>query len=150
MAAFAATSPACALAPSIGQLIPARLLQEISGPAQTVLVYAIIRDLFSGAERIPAMAIFGLVFGASPAAAPLIGDHVHVNLGGCANFFLLAMVAFVAFLLSDRFLLESSAPDQHARELREVGRSYLGLLRDPAFVGYAVLTETSPAPCLRF
>jgi DHA1 family bicyclomycin/chloramphenicol resistance-like MFS transporter len=73
VAAFTLAGMACALAQTIEQLIIARTFQGVAGAAEAVLVYAIIRDLFHGRDRIRAMAIFGIVFGASPAIAPLSG-----------------------------------------------------------------------------
>jgi len=143
MAAFALAGLACGLAQSIEQLILARVFQGIAGAAEAVVVYAIIRDLFSGADRIRAIAVFGIIFGASPAVAPLLGGYIHVSFGWRANFYLLAGVAVVALLLIVRFLPESSEPDLHAIRPREVSRGYRGLLRDPLFVGYAVLSGTS-------
>lgn len=143
MVAFTAAGLACALAQSIEQLIWARVFQGVAGAAEAVLVYAIIRDLFAGADRVRAMSIFGFVFGASPAVAPLLGGYIHVAIGWRANFFLLTALALIALLLVVRFLPESSEPDHHAIRLSEVSRSYLGLIRNPIFIGYAILTGTS-------
>lgn len=143
MAAFTAAGLACGLAQSIEQLILARVFQGVAGAAEAVVVYAIIRDLYSGADRIRAIAIFGIIFGSAPAVAPLLGGYIHVTLGWRANFYLLTVIAFVALLLIVRFLPESSEPDRHAIRLAEVSRGYRGLLADPLFVGYVVLSGTS-------
>lgn len=143
MVAFTAAGAACALATTIEQLIAARILQGATGATQAVLVYAIIRDLFSGTERIQAMAIFGLVFGAAPAIAPLLGGYIHVYLGWRANFLVLTAIAFTAVVLIYRFLPESSRPDRHAISLREISHSYFALITNRTFVGYTILTGTS-------
>ena len=150
MTAFALAGLACALSQSIEQLILARVFQGIAGAAEAVLVYAIIRDLFDGRDRIRAMAVFGIIFGASPAVAPLLGGYVHVAFGWRANFFLLAALACIALLLVVRFLPESSEPDHHAIKLREIGRGYLGLFRDPVFMGYGILLGTSVGAIFAF
>ena len=143
MTAFTLAGLACGLAQSIEQLIIARVFQGIAGAAEAVVVYAVIRDLFSGADRIRAIALFGIVFGASPAVAPLLGGYIHVSFGWRANFYLLTVVALVALALIIRFLPESSEPDPHAISLPELRRGYSGLLGNPVFVGYAILTGTS-------
>ena len=143
MIAFTLAGLACSLAQTIEQLIVARVFQGAAGAAEAVLVYAIIRDLFSGSDRIRAMAVFGIIFGATPAVAPLLGGYVHVAFGWRANFYLVTIVAFVALMLVVRFLPETSKPDHHAIRLVELTRGYLGLLKDPLFVGYALLTGTS-------
>ena len=86
IAGFMLAGLACAMAQSIEQLILARTFQGIAGAAQGVLVYAVIRDLYTGADRVRAMAIFGIIFGASPAVAPLLGGYIHVAFGWRANF----------------------------------------------------------------
>lgn len=150
MTAFTVAGLACALSQSIEQLILARIFQGIAGAAEAVLVYAIIRDLFHGRDRIRALAVFGIIFGASPAVAPLLGGYIHVAFGWRANFFLLAALAFISLLLIVRFLPESAEPDHHAIRLGEIGRGYFGLLRDPVFMGYAILMGASVAAIFAF
>jgi len=143
MTAFTLAGLACSAALSIEQLILARVFQGITGAAEAVVVYAIIRDLFHGADRVRALAIFGVIFGASPALAPLLGGYIHVSFGWRANFYVISALAFIALLLIVRFLPESTEPDHRAIRLREIGRGYLGLIRNPAFIGYSALTGVS-------
>jgi len=143
MAAFTLAGLACGLAQTIEQLILARVFQGIAGAAEAVVVYAIIRDLYEGADRVRAIAIFGIIFGAAPAVAPLLGGYIHVAFGWRANFYLLTGIAFIALVLIVRFLPESTEPDRNAISFGEVGRSYRALLADPVFMGYAVLSGTS-------
>lgn len=143
MALFTLAGLGCALAQSIDQLILARTFQGIFGAAEAVVVYAIIRDLFDGADRVRALAVFGIVFGAAPAVAPLLGGYIHVWFGWRANFFLITVLGCIALLLVTRFLPETTTPDRHAIRLSELGRGYLGLIRNPRFVGYALLAGTS-------
>jgi DHA1 family bicyclomycin/chloramphenicol resistance-like MFS transporter len=150
VAAFTLAGLACALAQTIEQLIIARTFQGVAGAAEAVLVYAIIRDLFHGRDRIRAMAIFGIVFGASPAIAPLIGGYIHVAFGWRANFFILTGLALTALVLVTRYMPESSAPDHHAIRVPELVRGYVGLLRDRLFMGYAVLTGLAVATVFTF
>ena len=97
----------------------------------------------SGPDRIRAMAIFGIIFGATPAVAPLLGGYIHVSFGWRANFVLVTLAALCALMLVLRFLPESSEPDAHAIKWSELSQGYMGLLKDPVFVGYALLTGTS-------
>lgn len=143
MMAFTLAGVACSAAQSIEQLILARMFQGIAGAAEAVVVYAIIRDLFHGADRVRALAIFGIIFGASPAVAPLLGGYIHVAFGWRANFYVISALAFIALLLIVRFLPETTEPDHHAIRLREVARGYLGLIGNPTFIGYATLAGVS-------
>ena len=143
MTAFTLAGLACSAAQSIEQLIVARVFQGVAGAAEAVVVYAIIRDLFHGADRVRALAIFGIIFGASPAVAPLLGGYIHVAFGWRANFYVISTLAFIALLLIVRFLPETTEPDHHAIRLREVTRGYLGLIGNPTFIGYATLAGVS-------
>jgi DHA1 family bicyclomycin/chloramphenicol resistance-like MFS transporter len=143
MVVFTLSSLACALAQSIEQLITARVVQGVAAGAEAVLVYAIIRDLFSGPERIRALALFGIVLGATPALAPLLGGYIHTAFGWRANFYLVTGVVLIALLLILRYLPESAEPDHHALRLAEIFRSYVQLLTNPLFLGYALVSGSS-------
>lgn len=139
MIAFTISSLACALAQSIEQLILARIFQGVSGAAEAVLILAIIRDLFSGRDRIKALALFGIALAAAPAVGPLMGGYIHAYFGWRANFYLLTLLAVIALTLIIRFLPESSEPDHHAIKLSQISKSYFQLFTNRLFICYALL-----------
>lgn len=143
MAAFTLSCLACGLAQSIEQLIFARIFQGIAGAAEAVVVLAIIRDLFTDRDRIKALALFGIALGAAPAIGPLLGGYIHTSFGWRANFYLLTLMAVIAFALVGRYLTESSTPDRHAIKLTQITKNYLLLLRNSAFIRYSILVGTS-------
>ena len=150
MLGFALASLACALSQSIEQLIWARTFQGIAGAAEAVVVYAIIRDLYSGTDRIKAIALFAVVFGAAPAVAPLVGGYIHVAFGWRAIFYLLSVLAVLCLALIFAFLPESSKPDASALRASEVRAGYSLLLRNRVFMSYALLTGTGLAAVFAF
>lgn len=60
----------CALAPTIDQLLIARLLQGIAGAGGAVISRAIARDLYAGHELTRFFALLMLVNGLAPIVAP--------------------------------------------------------------------------------
>jgi DHA1 family bicyclomycin/chloramphenicol resistance-like MFS transporter len=143
MIAFTLANLACALAQSIEQLIAARVIQGIAGAAESVVVLAIIRDLFSGPARIKALAAFGIALGVAPAVGPLLGGYIHTAFGWRANFYLLTALSAVALVLLVRKLPESASPDLHAVRLAQIARSYYRLLTNSVFMSYALMMGAS-------
>ena len=71
MAAFTLASAACALVPTVGLLIAARVAQGLAGAPMVPLAMSLILDPRRGARSMPASA--GIVLFAAPALGPAIG-----------------------------------------------------------------------------
>jgi EmrB/QacA subfamily drug resistance transporter len=71
MLAFTLASAACALVPSVGLLIAARVLQGLTGAPMVPLAMSLILDPRRGARSMPASA--GIVLFAAPALGPAVG-----------------------------------------------------------------------------
>ena len=71
MAAFTLASAACALVPTVGLLIAARVVQGLAGAPMVPLAMSLILDPRRGARSMPASA--GIVLFAAPALGPAIG-----------------------------------------------------------------------------
>ncbi len=69
---FVLASAACALAPSAGSLIAARVLQGLSAALITPQAFGLIRDLFPPAQMSKAFAALGPVIGLSTVAGPIV------------------------------------------------------------------------------
>ncbi|HST42754.1 MAG TPA: MFS transporter, partial [Conexibacter sp.] len=70
---FALTSLLCALAPSIGVLVAARVLQGVAGALLMPNVLSLISVLYTGADRLKALSAYGMVMGVAAAGGQLIG-----------------------------------------------------------------------------
>jgi DHA1 family bicyclomycin/chloramphenicol resistance-like MFS transporter len=73
LALFALSAAACALAPSIGVLIAARVLQGVGAGTVAILPRAMIRDLFEGREARLQLAAISVVFSVAPLIGPTLG-----------------------------------------------------------------------------
>ena len=76
LAIFLVGTLGCALAPTIGALVAARLVQGLGAATVMVVPRAIIRDLHSGPQATRLMAMVMLVISVSPMLAPLAGSGV--------------------------------------------------------------------------
>ena len=73
LALFALSAAACALAPSIGVLIVARILQGVGAGTVAILPRAMVRDLFEGREARLQLAAISVVFSVAPLIGPTLG-----------------------------------------------------------------------------
>lgn len=70
---FTIASALCGLAPGIGSLVAARVLQGLGGAMMTPQTLALVPALFPPRERGAAFALFGLSAGLASVAGPLLG-----------------------------------------------------------------------------
>ena len=73
VAVFTLGSAICGLAPSMGALVAARVVQGIGGAMMTPQTLAIVPALFPPHERGKAFSLFGLTAGLATVAGPLLG-----------------------------------------------------------------------------
>ena len=97
----------CALAPTIDQLLIARLLQGIAGAGGAVISRAIARDLYAGHELTRFFALLMLVNGLAPIVAPVLGGVMLQVMNWRGIFGVLAAIAVLLFSLSALKLRES-------------------------------------------
>ena len=118
---FSLGSLLCGLAPSLGLLIAARIVQAIGGSMLNPVAISIVRNVFEDPrERARAIGIWGAVFGLSMALGPVIGGVLVDSVSWRAVFYVNLPVGLVAILLTARFVPESRAP--RARRLDPVGQ----------------------------
>ena len=135
LAAHGALSVLCAVAPSIFLLTATRTLQGVAGAAVSVVVMAIVRDLFSGIRAAQLLSRLILVLGVAPILAPSLGSAL-LNLTSWRGIFVvLAVAAAGLWVLARRALPETLPP--HRRQpatVRGSLRSYRRLFGDGTFL----------------
>lgn len=139
IAVYAIASVLCALAPSAELLIGARVLQAIGAAAGIVIARATVRDLFSGTAMTKFFSMLMLVNGLAPILAPVIGGQV-LQWMSWRGIFVVLTVFGALLLIVVTFALPEPLPPHLRRPARvpSIVRTYLGLLRDRVFVGYAL------------
>jgi DHA1 family bicyclomycin/chloramphenicol resistance-like MFS transporter len=140
-----------ALAPTLGLLTLARVLQGAGSAAGMVVGRAMVQDLFVGPERTRMMAFIGMTMGVCPPLATLVGGQIHVRFGWQANFVLMAALALALLVASWRVLpsvrLDPAAPQ---RRWGELFSGYARLAREPAFLWFVVILATTTATFYTF
>ncbi|WP_211330379.1 multidrug effflux MFS transporter [Prauserella muralis] len=136
---FIVASALCALSPSAELLIVARVLQAFGAATGMVIARATVRDLFSGIAMTRFFSMLMLVTGLAPILAPVLGGQV-LTLTSWRGIFGALTVFGALLLVVAAFALPESLPASARRPARvgAVARTYLGLLRDRLFLGYAL------------
>lgn len=140
-----------ALAPGLGVLTLARVLQGAGSAAGMVVGRALVQDLFVGRERTRMMAFVGMAMGVCPPTATLLGGHLHVRFGWQANFVLLSvltvgLLAAAWFGLPDR----KPAPGSASGGWRQLVSGYGRLVRERAFLLYVTMLAMTTATFYTF
>lgn len=81
LATFTISSFLCAVAPTLGTLIAARVLQGLAGGTLMPVVMAMIYELFGPEERGRALGWFGMAVMAAPTIGPVLGGALVSSLG---------------------------------------------------------------------
>ena len=118
---FAAGSLLCGVAPSLGFLIGARVVQAVGGSMLNPVAMSIIRNTFEDPrERAMAIGVWGAVFGLSMALGPVVGGALVQWSSWRAVFFVNVPIGIVAIALTALYVPESRAA--HPRRLDPVGQ----------------------------
>jgi EmrB/QacA subfamily drug resistance transporter len=107
---FSFGSLMCALAPSVGLLIAARVAQAVGGAMLNPVAMSIVRNVFDDPrERAQAIGVWGAVFGISLALGPVLGGALVEAISWRAVFLVNLPVGMLAIALTAAFVPESRA-----------------------------------------
>ncbi|WP_019428593.1 multidrug effflux MFS transporter [Limnohabitans sp. Rim47] len=144
MAAYTASSVACALAPSMAWLIAGRTLQGIAMGAGVMAARAVVRDLFQPAQGATVMSQGLTGLGIIACACAPLGGMLTDWLGWRIALLMLAVFgAATLALLYWRFEETLARPDPHALSARPLIRANLDILRNPVFLTWCALSAGS-------
>ncbi|AIO69151.1 MFS transporter [Burkholderia oklahomensis] len=134
-----AAGAVCALAPSMGVLIGARVVQGFGVGAATVIVPAIVRQSFGDGGAVRALAWLGIIESAVPGLAPVVGAALLVVADWRMSFWIIVALSVVAAPLVFRVIPAASSTHApaHADSGQRAG-GYRRLLRSPVYLGYAL------------
>jgi EmrB/QacA subfamily drug resistance transporter len=136
LAAFGLGSLLCGLAPSIGWLIAARVLQAVGGTMLNPVAMAIVVTTFPDpVERARAIGVFGSMTGLSLALGPIIGGALVDGLGWHSIFWINVPIVAAAIVCTALFVPESRAA--RARRFDPIGQTLVILVL--SCVVYAII-----------
>ncbi|MEU6476666.1 MFS transporter [Streptomyces sp. NPDC047017] len=124
---FTAASLLCGLAPGLGWLVLARMLQAVGGSMLNPVAMSIISNTFTDPrQRARAIGVWSGVVGISMAAGPIIGGALVESAGWRAIFWINVPIGLAALFLTRRYVPESRAP--RARRVDPVGQALVTVL----------------------
>jgi DHA1 family bicyclomycin/chloramphenicol resistance-like MFS transporter len=129
-----------AMAPNVEMLALFRLLQGVGAAGGGVVAAAMVRDLFHGHRLVRTIANMGLVTGAAPILAPLIGSQLLAVLDWRGLFVCLAIYGAAALALGAIGIGETRTSTARTRSAHATARSrYAAVLGDRVFVGAMIV-----------
>ncbi len=137
VALFTIASFLCGMAPNLGFLIVARVLQGIGGGGLAPVEQSMIADTFPPEKRGLAMAAYGVVVIVAPVAGPTIGGYITDTVSWNWIFFINIPFGITSLLLVSAFVVESAAVREHTHELhaRGIRFDYIGFALIALFLG---------------
>jgi EmrB/QacA subfamily drug resistance transporter len=118
---FTTGSLLCSLAPGIGSLVAARVLQGLGASMLNPVALSIIANVFPDPKgRARAVGVWGAVSGLSMALGPVIGGALTQTVGWRSIFWINIPIGIAAVILGARFVPESKAAK--AKALDPVGQ----------------------------
>ena len=118
---FTLGSLLCSLAPGLGWLVAARILQALGGSMLNPVAMSIITNTFTEPkERARAIGVWSAVFGLSMALGPVLGGVLVTEIGWRGIFWVNVPIGLAALVLTKLFVPESRAP--RARRFDPVGQ----------------------------
>ena len=137
---YLAATLGSAMAPSLGWLVAARVVQAIGSCGGPVVARAMVRDTTNPPRAAAVFATIAGLMALAPAAGPVLGGLVVAVAGWRAAFWLLALLAGAIALAAARLLPETvPALDRTALHPARLAATYAGLLRHRGFLAHAAI-----------
>jgi MFS transporter, DHA1 family, multidrug resistance protein len=131
---FAAGSALALIAPSVGWLIAARVIQALGSATGITIARAIVGDLYPRAALARTIAQLTMVMASANAVAPLVGGVIVELLQWRAVFALLLVAAAGLWLWALRALPETRSGAGHAAGTADLIRAAASVARRPVFL----------------
>jgi len=120
VALFTITSFFCGIAPSLGIMLLARVLQGIGGGGLAPVEQAILVDTFPPAKRATAFALYTVAIVTAPAIGPVLGGWITDNYNWRWVFLINIPIGLLSLFLTNRFVHD---PESYAKEHKSVRKN---------------------------
>jgi MFS transporter, DHA2 family, multidrug resistance protein len=128
VALFTVSSLLCGIAPSLGAIILARILQGAGGGGLQPMAQAILADTFPPQQRGLAFAVFGIVAVVAPTIGPTLGGWITDNYSWRWIFFINLPVGILALFLLYRLIEDPPWAKRAAAGIAKFDYIGIGLL----------------------
>ena len=148
---FAGAAVACALAQSIDQLIIMRFFHGLAAAAASVVINALMRDVYPKEEFSRMMSFVMLVTTIAPLVAPMVGGAVLVWFSWHAIFWILAVAALLASAMIFFFIDETLPVERRQKfHIRTTMGNFASLFRHKRVLSYMLASGFSFAGMFSF
>ncbi len=120
VALFTITSFFCGIAPTLGIMLMARVLQGIGGGGLAPVEQAILVDTFPPAKRASAFALYTVAIVTAPAIGPVLGGWITDNYNWRWVFLINIPIGLLSLFLTNRFVHD---PESYAEERKSVRKN---------------------------
>jgi MFS transporter, DHA2 family, multidrug resistance protein len=118
VALFTITSFFCGIAPSLGIMLFARVLQGIGGGGLAPVEQAILVDTFAPAKRASAFALYTVAIVTAPAIGPVLGGWITDNYNWRWVFLINIPIGILSLFLTSRFVHDPPAFAEERKTVR--------------------------------
>jgi DHA2 family multidrug resistance protein len=122
VALFTVTSFFCGIAPSLGIMLMARILQGIGGGGLAPVEQAILVDTFPPASRASAFALYTVAIVTAPAIGPVLGGWITDNFNWRWVFLINIPIGIFSLFLTSRFVHDPPAFAEERKTVRTDGK----------------------------
>lgn len=137
---FTLGSLGCAFADSLSWMIVFRFLQGVGCGSIVSAGCASFFDIYPPAQSSRLVAILNGAVGGMMALAPILGNWISLNIGWRANFYLIAILASLAFISNLMFIKETLPADKRNKlSFSNVFRNYKQLLANFPFLAHTII-----------
>ncbi|WP_061709761.1 Bcr/CflA family multidrug efflux MFS transporter [Pseudenterobacter timonensis] len=148
---FAAAAVACALSQSVDYLIVMRFFHGLAAAAASVVINALMRDIYPKDEFSRMMSFVMLVTTIAPLVAPMVGGAVLVWFSWHAIFWILALAALLACVMIFFFIDETLPAERRQKfHIRTTLANFASLFRHKRVLSYMLASGFSFAGMFSF
>lgn len=116
-----------------------RILQAFGASAGSVVTMTVMRDLYSGQERVKIFSTIGAALALSPALGPVIGGYIDQFFSWQANFLVLIFIG-IALLIRSFFSLSETKPvDMPKVDFASLYKLLVKMIQDKHIIASALL-----------
>jgi DHA2 family multidrug resistance protein len=122
VALFTITSLLCGLAPTLGIMLMARVLQGIGGGGLAPVEQAILVDTFAPEKRATAFALYTVAIVTAPAIGPVLGGWITDNYNWRWVFLINIPIGILSLFLTNRFVHDPPSFAEERKSVRVNGK----------------------------
>lgn len=119
---FTVTSFLCGIAPTLGFMLFARVLQGVGGGGLAPVEQAILVDTFPPAKRATAFALYTVAIVTAPAIGPVLGGWITDNYNWRWVFLINIPIGLMSLYLTNRFVQDPPSFAQERKTVRTNGK----------------------------